>query len=56
VVRGPDGIALRDWFAGLAMQAIIGTFTGEIDGTDGIVSDAYTFADAMLKARGVCRE
>ena len=77
------GMSLRDWFAGMAMQAIVGSFrqtmrgtedaqtssdadytsfnrdmaidtnhkTGEPDGANEIASDAYVFADAMLKAR-----
>lgn len=80
----PDsGMSLRDWFAGMAMQEMIGSYrmtmrgtedaqtssdadytsfnrdmaidtnhkTGEPDGANEIASDAYVFADAMLKAR-----
>ena len=78
-----QGMSLRDWFAGMAMQEMIGSYrmtmrgtedaqtssdadytsfnrdmaidtnhkTGEPDGANEIASDAYVFADAMLKAR-----
>lgn len=78
-----SGMSLRDWFAGMAMQEMIGSYrmtmrgtedaqtssdadytsfnrdmaidtnhkTGEPDGANEIASDAYVFADAMLKAR-----
>jgi len=46
------GMDLRDWFAGLAMQAIIGRednrFTTTLEFVGG---KAYQFADAMMKAR-----
>ena len=52
----PDyhGMSLRDRFALSAMQALIGTRHADYQGDDGpeIVSeDAYTVADAMLRAR-----
>ena len=46
----PDehGMSLRDWFAGLTMQALI-TY-GEADKMD-ITRQAYVMADAMLEER-----
>lgn len=44
----PDKVDLRDYFAGLAMQALIA------DGTDGynnVAEHAYALADAMLNER-----
>ena len=41
-----DGMTLRDWFAALAMHAVI------MDGRDSpadVASRAYRFADAMLE-------
>jgi hypothetical protein len=44
-----EGMDLRDWFAGLAMQGLIDN--------DGLFSEiptqAYAIADAMMKAREV---
>lgn len=50
-----EEISLRDYFAGLAMQAIISKVPVDIS-TDGIRQEsialgAYTYADAMLEAR-----
>lgn len=48
-----QGMDLRDWFAGLAMQAIIGRednrFTTTLEFVGG---KAYQYADAMIKTRG----
>jgi hypothetical protein len=61
-----EGMSLRDWFAGLAMNTLI---TRQIDYTADkntqkfampyvyeaakhLAKDAYCFADAMLEARG----
>ena len=50
-----DGMLLRDWFAGLAMQGIL---AAQIHGfndqpANGPFADmSYQMADAMLKARG----
>lgn len=55
--------ALRDWFAGMALQGIIAgkSFTHDDlqriglthkELRDAQISDAYATADAMLKARG----
>lgn len=53
--HGPcDGITLRDWFAGLAMQGLL---AAQIHGFNDrpangpFASMAYEMADAMLKAR-----
>lgn len=45
----PTGMSLRDWFAG---QALAGLFADGREGTPlEYAQDAYTWADAMLKAR-----
>jgi hypothetical protein len=41
---------LRDHFAGLAMQGLIGNLTKE-ESCDTLADDAYHMADAMLEAR-----
>jgi len=51
-------ITLRDYFAGLAMNAIIignnaDICTTGVDGATGMAKDAFNVADAMLAARGV---
>lgn len=44
-----EGMTLRDWFAGMALQGLVmNAYT--ID--DGIAKTAYEQADAMMKARG----
>jgi len=49
-----DGMSLRDWFAGQAMTAIIGSLYCAPETTFKEVSGkAYAQADAMLKAREV---
>jgi hypothetical protein len=45
------GMTLRDWFAGLALPAIIARNSDA--GEDGEAHDAYLYADAMLKAREI---
>lgn len=46
------GMTLRDHFAGLAMQAILGsTNTPSTVDTVDVARDAYVMADDMLKAR-----
>lgn len=42
---------LRDHFAGMAMHAII--MKGYCNNEAQVVRDAYEYADAMLKAKGV---
>jgi len=43
-----EGISLRDHFAGLAMQGILTTMTGDVK-ADIIAKMSYVLADAMLK-------
>ena len=42
----PEGMSLRDWFAG---QALVSRKTAGM--TETVARDAYWIADAMLKAR-----
>jgi hypothetical protein len=63
IVGGQQGMDLRDWFAGIAMQAMLPTydvplvFDDDTEGEDGssmpelIAKDAYIMADVMMKAR-----
>jgi hypothetical protein len=56
-----SGMTLRDYFAAKAMQAILPTYNNVFDDETGgdddptfpelLAKDAYTMADAMLKAR-----
>ena len=46
-----NGMTLRDHFAGLAMQALIQHLTGNDNEIVDTAEDAYSFADAMLRAR-----
>jgi hypothetical protein len=48
---GPDGMSLRDWFAGQAVAALIARHRADVAWGD-IAPTAYATADAMLKARG----
>ena len=41
-----DGMDLRDWFAGLAMQALVQSKPNEF-----VAHIAYQFADEMIKER-----
>jgi hypothetical protein len=41
-----DGMDLRDWFAGLAMQALVQSKPNEF-----VAHIAYQFADEMIKQR-----
>lgn len=56
VVPKDPGMTLRDWFASQAMQGLIASPRGPVNGgtvTDSWVAEnAYIVADAMLKARG----
>ena len=45
-----NGVTLRDWFAGMALQGIIITQVAGWDRSDE-AEYAYACADAMLKAR-----
>lgn len=44
---GEYGMTLRDWFAGQALPGLIALDSDA--GINGIVSDAYEYADAMLE-------
>lgn len=46
----PVPVELRDYFAGLAMQALIGHLSATAD-IKSVPAAAYAVADAMLKAR-----
>jgi len=51
---GSEGMTLRDYFAAKAMQAIISRMNSaqyNYTGVEPAASDAYAFADAMLKER-----
>ena len=48
---GTDGMTLRDWFAGQALQAIAARNTDRTYLDD--AEEAYSFADAMITAREV---
>jgi len=50
-----QGMELRDWFAGLAMQAIIGSTEEEFtpEEFDGLAKIFYRIGDAMIKAREI---
>jgi len=41
-------MTLRDWYAGMAMQSLLGE---NVRNLDYVAVDAYDMADAMLKAR-----
>lgn len=45
----PEGMALRDYFAAKAMQALIEKYECEL--AIEIAQEAYDYADAMLEAR-----
>lgn len=47
-----NGMSLRDWFAGLALQAMATTAGFQGAPWDKLAGDAYAAADAMLRARG----
>lgn len=52
VIPGSEGMTLRDYFAAKAMQGLFAS--GHYEGLTNLVflsSDAYSVADAMLKAR-----
>ena len=44
------GMSLRDHFAGLAMQSLVGN-GASLGSDEGLAKRAYSVADAMLKAR-----
>jgi hypothetical protein len=43
------GMTLRDWFAGQVLACLV--VNPNTRGIDGLASDSYRYADAMLKAR-----
>lgn len=48
------GMTLRDWFAGMAMQAIIGRVVLSDPGVfSGVAEKSYEFADAIIYQRVV---
>jgi hypothetical protein len=49
-IEAQDGMSLRDHFAGLAMQAMLGN-CGSLCSHVKTAELAYSMADAMLKAR-----
>jgi hypothetical protein len=54
-VTGNKGMTLRDYFAAKAMQSLITasvTEPGMVGPADNISDYAYSYADAMLEARG----
>ena len=53
IVHKESGMDLRDWFAGLAMQAIISSTEEEFtpEEFDGLAKIFYRIGDAMIKAR-----
>lgn len=54
-----EGMTLRDWFAGQALTGVLKQVTDECerrqswppDWRNGVASDCYSIADAMLEAR-----
>jgi hypothetical protein len=52
-VTSEGGMSLRDWFAGKAMNSILGVLAEGIRPRDvpKMAADAYLVADAMLAAR-----
>jgi len=54
--EGSDGMALRDWFAGRAMEQLISVWPmtdGHLGDRKAVAKAAYEYADAMLAAREV---
>ena len=47
----PNGMSLRDWFAGMALQGLIDP-RAMSPGTEILAEKSYSFADAMLAERG----
>lgn len=50
---GQEGMSLRDWYAGKAMEALVGdpALTNLIGMEDTIAKQSFVMADAMVKAR-----
>ena len=51
IPAGPQGMSLRDWFAGQALVALIAKDEGECWDWDLLATRAHKMADAMLAAR-----
>ena len=56
--QNPEGMTLRDYFAAKALSSLMQTFLAKdldtvdpLGWVDGLSSEAYQIADAMLKAR-----
>jgi len=52
-----DGITMRDWFAGMALQGVLYMVIHKMhdlhpNGPSGLAKECYEIADAMIKARG----
>jgi len=56
-VKETQGMSLRDWFAGMALQGWLASFDSQmthpakLETTTDIAADSYSMADAMLAAR-----
>jgi hypothetical protein len=48
-----EGMELRDWFAGMAMQSMLSTQTDNSVLIDLLAISAYRQADEMIKAREI---
>lgn len=51
-----DGMSLRDWFAGMALQGILASFPPDANfatqaAKDALAADSYDLADAMIAER-----
>jgi hypothetical protein len=51
IVGGQQGMELRDWFAGLAMQGMLSENSGVRYTTEELVYFSYEVADVMMKER-----
>ena len=49
--RVNDGMTLRDYFAAKAIQGLLAGYTKGVPPADITAAAAYSYADAMLKAR-----
>lgn len=50
IVDPQQGMSLRDWFAGMALQCLVVDFDNSCDVND-VACNAYFLADAMLRVR-----
>jgi hypothetical protein len=46
-----EGMSLRDWFAGQALQGILASLKPDLIQVSVAATSAYAFADAMLTSR-----